>query len=221
MRFCVPTGNFGDIYAGFAAGKMGLPIDNLTIATNMNDILERTVKTGLYEVRGVTPTVSPSMDIQVSSNFERLLFDVHGRDSESIVQLMSSLSQSGAFKFGPEALKKINADFDAVSTEEEETLKTIADVYAASGVMIDPHTAVALAGSRSDNHNDNVANIILSTAHPAKFPDAVEKATGHKPHMPSELSALFDLDEFFSVLPNDPETVEEFIKATTRANRNN
>ena len=121
MRFCVPTGNFGDIYAGFAAGKMGLPIDNLTIATNMNDILERTVKTGLYEVRGVTPTVSPSMDIQVSSNFERLLFDVHGRDSESIVQLMSSLSQSGAFKFGPEALKKINADFDAVSTEEEET----------------------------------------------------------------------------------------------------
>jgi len=221
MRFCVPTGNFGDIYAGFAAGKMGLPIDNLTIATNMNDILERTVKTGLYEVRGVTPTVSPSMDIQVSSNFERLLFDVHGRDSESIVQLMSSLSQSGAFKIGPEALKKINDDFDAVSTEEEETLKTIADVYAASGVMIDPHTAVALAGSRSDNHNDNVANIILSTAHPAKFPDAVEKATGHKPHMPSELSALFDLDEFFSVLPNDLETVEEFIKATTRANHNN
>ena len=99
--------------------------------------------------------------------------------------------------------------------------KTIADVYAASGVMIDPHTAVALAGSRSDNHNDNVANIILSTAHPAKFPDAVEKATGHKPHMPSELSALFDLDEFFSVLPNDLETVEEFIKATTRANHNN
>ncbi len=124
MRFCVPTGNFGDIYAGFAADKMGLPIDNLTIATNMNDILERTVKTGLYEVRGVTPTVSPSMDIQVSSNFERLLFDVHGRDSESIIQLMSSLSQSGAFKIGPEALKKINDDFDAVSTEEEETLKT-------------------------------------------------------------------------------------------------
>jgi len=221
VRFYVPTGNFGDIYAGFAASKMGLPIDNLTIATNMNNILERTVKTGLYEVLGVTPTVSPSMDIQVSSNFERLLFDVHGRDSESIVQMMSSLSQSGAFKIGPEALKKINDDFDAVCADEEETLKTIADVYAESGVMIDPHTAVALAGSRSDNHNDNVANIILSTAHPAKFPDAVEKATGHKPHMPSELSALFDLDEFFSVLPNDLKTVEEFIKATARANRNN
>ncbi|MCK5517246.1 MAG: hypothetical protein KAI39_10255, partial [Desulfobulbaceae bacterium] len=99
--------------------------------------------------------------------------------------------------------------------------KTIADVYATSGVMIDPHTAVALASSRCGNHSDNVANIILSTAHPAKFPDAVKKATGHKPHMPSELSALFDLDERFSVLPNDLETVEGFIKATARANRNN
>jgi len=221
VRFYVPTGNFGDIYAGFAAGKMGLPIDNLTIATNMNDILERTVKTGLYEVRGVTPTVSPSMDIQVSSNFERLLFDVHGRDSKSIVQLMSSLGQSGAFKIGPEALKKINDDFDAVRIGEEETLKTIADVYGASGVMIDPHTAVALAGSRCGNQNDNVANIILSTAHPAKFPDAVEKATGHKPDMPSELSALFDLGERFSVLPNDLEAVEGFIKANAKESSNN
>ncbi len=101
------------------------------------------------------------------------------------------------------------------------TPKTIADVYAASGVMIDPHTAVALSGSRRNDHDDNVTNIILSTAHPAKFPDAVEKATGHKPHMPSELSALFDLGERFSVLPNDLETVEGFIKATGRANRNN
>ena len=218
VRFCVPTGNFGDIYAGFAAGKMGLSIDKLTIATNMNDILERVVRTGRYEVLGVTPTASPSMDIQVSSNFERLLFDAHGRDSESIVRLMSSLSQSGAFTIGPEALKNINDDFDAVRTEEEETLKTIADVYTASGVMIDPHTAVALAGSRCGNQNDNVANIVLSTAHPAKFPDAVEKATGHKPHMPPELSALFDLCERFSVLPNDLETIEGFIEANARAN---
>ena len=221
MRFCVPTGNFGDIYAGYAAGKMGLPIDKLTIATNMNDILKRAVKTGLYEILSVTPTSSPSMDIQVSSNFERLLFDAHDRDSESIVRLMRSLSQSDAFRIGPKALKNINDDFDAVRTEEEETLKTIADVYAVSGVMIDPHTAVALSASRRNDHNDNVTNIILSTAHPAKFPDAVEKATGHKPHMPSELSALFDLDEFFSVLPNDLETVEGFIKATARVNRNN
>jgi threonine synthase len=222
VRFCVPTGNFGDIYAGYAAGKMGLPIDKLTIATNMNDILERVVRTGRYEALGVTPTVSPSMDIQVSSNFERLLFDAHGRDSESIVRLMSSLNQSGAFTLSPEALKNINDDFDAVRTEEEETLKTIADVYTASGVMIDPHTAVALAGSRCcGNQNDNVANIVLSTAHPAKFPDAVEKATGHKPHMPPELSALFDLGERFSVLPNDLETVEGFIEAKARANRGN
>jgi len=221
VRFCVPTGNFGDIYAGFAAGKMGLSIDKLTIATNMNDILGRTVRTGLYEVLGVTPTLSPSMDIQVSSNFERLLFDVYGRDSESIVRLISSFNQSGAFKIGLEALKNINDDFDAVRTEEEATLETIADVYAASGVMIDPHTAVALAGSRCSNQNDNVANIILSTAHPAKFPDAVEQATGHKPHMPPELSALFALGERFTVLPNDLETVEGLIKATARANRNN
>ncbi len=221
MRFCVPTGNFGDIYAGFAASNMGLSIDRLTIATNTNDILERAVKTGLYEVLGVTPTSSPSMDIQVSSNFERLLFDAYDRNSENIARLMGSLRQSDTFKISPEALKNINADFGAVRTEEKETLRTIADVYAASGVMIDPHTAVALSGSRRNNHNDSVANIILATAHPAKFPDAVEKATGHKPHMPSELSALFDLDEFFTVLPNDLETVEEFIKASARARRNN
>jgi len=213
VRFCVPTGNFGDIYAGFAAGKMGLPIDKLTIATNMNDILERTIKTGRYEILGVIPTISPSMDIQVSSNFERLLFDAYRRDSESIAQLMSSLSQSGAYMVGPDAMKNIHNDFDAVRIEEEGTLKTIADVYAASGVMIDPHTAVALAASRYGNQDDNVPNIILSTAHPAKFPDAVEKATGHKPHMPSELSSLFDLSERFSVLPNDLDAVEGFIKA--------
>ncbi len=221
VRFCVPTGNFGDIYAGYSAGKMGLPMDRLTIATNMNDILERVVRTGRYEVVGVTPTASPSMDIQVSSNFERLLFEAHGRDSESIVRLMNSLGESGAFTIGPKALKNINDDFDAVRTEEEETLKTIADVYTASGVMIDPHTAVALAGSRCGDQNDNVANIILSTAHPAKFPDAVEKATGHKPHMPPELSALFDFKERFSVLPNDLETIEGFIEANARASRSN
>ncbi len=221
VRFCVPTGNFGDIYAGFAACQMGLPIDKLTIATNMNDILERTIKTGRYEIFGVIPTISPSMDIQVSSNFERLLFEAHGRDSESIVRLMSSLSRSGTFTISPEALKNINNDFDAVRIGEEETLKTITDVYVASGVMIDPHTAVALAGSRCSNQNDNVANIILSTAHPAKFPDAVEKATGHKPHMPSELSVLFDLGERFNVLPNDLDAVEGFIKANAKENSNN
>ncbi len=217
VRFCVPTGNFGDVFAGYAARKMGLPIDRLTIATNVNDILERTVKTGRYEMLGVTPTTSPSMDIQVSSNFERLLFDAVGRDGQSVVRMMNALSQSGAFTIEPEALKYIVSHFDAVRTDEEETLKTIAEVYATSGAMIDPHTAVALAGARRTLPSDALPNIILSTAHPAKFPDAVEKATGSKPPMPAQLSTLFDMQERFNVLPNDLNTVEGFIQANAKA----
>jgi len=148
MRFCVPTGTFGDIFAGYAAGKMGLLIDRLTIATNINDILTRVVKSGRYEVLGVTPTASPSMDIQVSSNFERLLFDAVGRDGGQVVHMMNALGQSGAFTIDSTALNYIQSRFDAVRTDEEETLKTMAEVYAASGDMIDPHTAVALAGAR-------------------------------------------------------------------------
>jgi len=217
VRFCVPTGNFGDIYAGFAAAKMGLPIDRLTIATNINDILERAVKTGRYEVLGVTPTTSPSMDIQVSSNFERLLFDAVGRDGASVTRMMNSLSQSGSFTISPDALAYIANDFDAIRSDEDETLKTMHEVYVTSGEMIDPHTAVALAGARAGRHSGAIPNIILSTAHPAKFPDAVEKATGIRPRMPAHLSALFDLEEHFSVLPNDLETVEGFIAANARS----
>ncbi len=217
VRFCVPTGNFGDIYAGFAATKMGLPIDRLTIATNVNDILKRAVKTGRYEVLGVTPTASPSMDIQVSSNFERLLFDAVGREGESVTRMMNSLSQSGNFTINPDALTYIANNFDAVRTDEDETLKTIAEVYATSGEMIDPHTAVALAGARAGDNLEAIPQIILSTAHPAKFPDAVEKATGVRPLMPAQLSALFDLEERYSVLPNDLETVEGFIEANARS----
>ncbi len=217
VRFCVPTGNFGDIYAGYAATKMGLPIDRLTIATNVNDILERAVKTGRYEVLGVTPTVSPSMDIQVSSNFERLLFDAVGREGASVTHMMNSLSQSGSFTITPEALTYIANNFDAVRSDEDETLKTIQEVYATSGEMIDPHTAVALAGARAGGNLEAIPQIILSTAHPAKFPDAVEKATGVRPPMPAQLSALFDLEERYSVLPNDLETVEGFIEANARS----
>jgi len=217
VRFCVPTGNFGDIYAGYAATKMGLSIDRLTIATNVNDILERAVKTGRYEVLGVTPTASPSMDIQVSSNFERLLFDAVGRDCAHVVRMMNSLSQSGSFTINPDALTSIANDFDAIRTDEDETLKTIREVYETSGEMIDPHTAVALAGARASSHPEAIPRIILSTAHPAKFPDAVEKATGARPLMPAQLSALFDLEERFSVLPNDLETVEGFIEANARS----
>lgn len=217
VRFCVPTGNFGDVFAGYAAGKMGLPIDKLTIATNVNDILKRAVNTGRYEMLGVSPTVSPSMDIQVSSNFERLLFDAVERDGESVVRMMNSLNQSGAFTIDPAALKYIADGFDAVTTNEEETLKIIADVYATSHDLIDPHTAVALAGARKKKRDSSIPNIVLSTAHPAKFPDAVEKATGTRPPMPAPLSALFDLEERFNVLPNDLQTIEGFIEANARA----
>lgn len=212
VSFSVPTGNFGDIFAGLVAKRMGLPVDRLVIATNVNDILDRTLKTGHYETRGVRPSTSPSMDIQVSSNFERLLFEVHGRDAYAVRRMMASLSQSGAFTIGSRELGQIRHEFGSGATGEAETAETIRRTLAETGELLDPHTAVGYAAAR---HAEATASpmVTLATAHPAKFPDAVEKACGVRPGLPLRLAHLMDAAERFTVLPNDVGRVRDFILA--------
>ncbi len=218
VQFAVPTGNFGDVLAGYVARQMGLPITRLVVATNANDILARTLFTGRYEVRGVQATYSPSMDIQVSSNFERLLFDVYDREPAAIRALMASLAQSGAFRVADAPRAAIARLFAGASVGEEETLAEIGRVYRESGHVIDPHTAVATASARRQRHEDPATPMIaLSTAHPAKFPDAVEKATGKRPALPDHLADLLERPERISVLPNDIATVERVIRDRRRA----
>ena len=216
VSFCVPTGNFGDIFAGFVAKKMGLPIDRLVIATNVNDILHRTLETGAYELREVVASQSPSMDIQVSSNFERLLFEAMGRDGAAVAGLMSSLGQAGSFTLPEAALAAIRADFASGRADEAETAATIGRIRAETGEVIDPHTAVAVSVAERFLSGD-VPMITLSTAHPAKFPDAVEAATGARPALPVWLGDLMAREERFDVVENDLVAVERFVEGRSRA----
>jgi threonine synthase len=213
VSFTVPTGNFGDIFAGYCAKRMGLPIERLVIATNENDILARTLASGVYETRGVVPTQSPSMDIQVSSNFERLLFDAYQRDAAAVRALMAAFAQSGQFSIAPEPLKAIRDDFDAFATDEADCAREMARVHRESGYVLDPHTSVAVHAARRALARDRtVPMIVLSTAHPAKFPDAVAKAIGSRPALPPHLADLMTRQERFSVLPNDGRAVARFIR---------
>lgn len=219
VSFCVPTGNFGDIYAGYAAKNMGLPVDRLVIATNVNDILARTLETGRYETRGVTATTSPSMDIQVSSNFERLLFDVYGRNAADVARLMAGLQQSGAFTITDGGLAALRRDFTAGRTSEAETAATIRETLADTGELVDPHTAVGLQVANGLQRDPSVPMITLSTAHPAKFPDAVKEACGIYPELPPRLSDLYEREERLTVLPNQLDAVEQFVAQRSRAAR--
>jgi len=215
VTFVVPTGNFGDIFAGDCARRMGLPIRTLVIATNANDILARTLETGRYEVTGVQPTISPSMDIQVSSNFERLLFEAAGRDADAVKTMMSSLRQSGGFGIPAHALEAIRGKFAAGRTDEDATSRTIAGTYAASGYLLDPHTAVAVNVARGFTGGREPV-VTLSTAHPAKFPAAVKAASGIEPALPAWLSDLYEREERLTVLDNSQGAVEAFISERTR-----
>lgn len=217
VSFSVPTGNFGDIFAGYVAKQMGLPIDKLVIATNINDILHRTLTTGSYTVEGVTATDAPSMDIQVSSNFERLLFDAYGRDAASVRAAMASLKQSGSFDVAPAALDAMRADFASARVSNEAMHATMKQAQAQLGMLIDPHTAVGVAAAR-ETRDPAVPMVTLATAHPAKFPAAVEAATGQHPALPHHLSDLFDREEHMSDLANDLAVVERFVEdKATRA----
>jgi len=216
VSFCVPTGNFGDIFAGYTAKRMGVPIDRLVIATNVNDILDRTLKTGRYEMQGVKPSSSPSMDIQVSSNFERLLYKAYGRDAAAIRSLMSGLAQSGAFTIAPKELAAIRGEFDSFAVNEAETAKTIAQTLKATGELLDPHSATAFAAALRAKAGTS-AMVTLATAHPAKFPEAVEKASGIRPNLPQRLSHLLNAKERFTILPNSATAVRDFVLSIKKA----
>jgi len=217
VDFTVPTGNFGDVFAGYVAKRMGLPIRHLHVATNVNDILARALATGTYEVREVHATASPSMDIQVSSNFERLVFEASGRDAGLVRALMASLKQSGRFTLPAAVLAAIRADFRAGRADEEETQAAIRAAWREAGDLVDPHTAVALAVADRDIADATVPNIVLSTAHAAKFPDAVEAACGRRPALPAWLDGLMTRPEHIEVVANDQSAIERFIRLNSRA----
>jgi threonine synthase len=217
IAFTVPTGNFGDVYAGYVAHRLGLPIDRLVIATNVNDILARTLSTGLYELRDVVPTTSPSMDIQVSSNFERLLFDAYRGDAGAIRAMMGSLAQSRRFALSTPALTHIRALFSADRADEDEVAATIRTVKRETGNFIDPHTAVGIAVAEKEPRDPAVPMVVLSTAHAAKFPEAVAAACGIRPPLPEWLSDLEQRPERVTPLPADQSAVERFVLKTSRA----
>ncbi|MDR0808361.1 MAG: threonine synthase [Gemmobacter sp.] len=209
VSFTVPTGNFGDIYAGYIAKRMGLPIAQLVIATNQNDILDRALRSGAYQTVGVKPSISPSMDIQVSSNFERALFDACGRDGAVVAQLMAGL-KSGGFTIPQDALESLRATFASGRCSEDETRATIKATLAATGELLCPHSAVGV--KVAGDHSGPVPMITLATAHPAKFPDAVAAAAGIRPALPPRMAGLFDRPERFTRMPNDLAALQALIR---------
>jgi threonine synthase len=220
VAFSVPTGNFGDVFAGYVAGRLGLPIDQLLIATNANDILARTLATGTYELRSVVPTTSPSMDIQVSSNFERLLFEAYDRDAAAVRGLMGSLKQAGAFTVAPAPLAAIRSRFGATSVSEEQVADEIGRTWREAGYLLDPHTAIGVTAARGRlADRPDVPVVALATAHPAKFPDAVERATGLRPALPPHLADLLGRPERLTRIPNEIEAAKSFVRAQARAVR--
>ncbi len=203
VSFCVPTGNFGNIYAGYAARAMGLPVERLLIASNSNDILARFIESGEQRLAGVTPTWSPSMDIQVSSNFERFLFDLFDRDGKALARAMHAFRATGAMSVSAAQLARARATFDAGRLDDAGTLSAIADARRETGELLDPHTAVAYAVARQRRGARDVPMVVLATAHPAKFPDAVRTATGEAPPLPARLADLATKAERCTTLPND------------------
>ena len=213
VSFVAPTGNFGDIFAGYAAKKMGLNINRLIVATNTNDILHRAMTTGDYSPASVTPTASPSMDIQIASNFERLLFEIMDRDSTRLREKMQGFTATGSMTLTPDERKKIAVHFGSHAASEEETLNEIKRHYESIGDLIDPHTAVARCAAVKLRERGDLkgAVVTLSTAHPAKFPDAVEKACGVTPALPGSFASLFELDEHMTRSENSTEAVKSII----------
>jgi len=217
ISFSVPTGNFGDVLAGWVAKRMGLPVERLMVGANANDILHRTLKRGAYEIRGVIPTTSPSMDIQVSSNFERLLFEAYGRDGAAIRGLMANLAQSRAFTIAPEPLARVREEFSSAAVAEKDVAAEIRETWRQAGYMLDPHTAVGVRAAKAlRRDNPETPVVSLATAHPAKFPEAVERATGLRPELPPHLADLMDRPERFSRLPNEQTAIERFIRERAR-----
>ena len=210
ISFTVPTGNFGDIFAGFIAKQIGLPIDRLVIATNQNDILHRCLETSAYTKSGVKPSISPSMDIEVSSNFERALFWAHDKDGAAIKSLMDDLAQNGGFSISENAMGALLENYDSGMLDEQGTYEMITRAKQETGEILCPHSAVAVAVA--EKHLGETAMITLATAHPAKFPDAVEKATGERPALPARMADLFEREERVTRAPNDLDALKTLIR---------
>jgi threonine synthase len=214
VSFAVPTGNFGNIFSGWVARHMGLPVAQLVIGSNRNDILTRLVHTGTMQIAEVVPTMSPSMDIQVSSNFERVLFDLNGRDGGMTAEQMGVFRQSGRLRLEADQLHDLRATFAAASIDEPSTTAQIAETYRSSGVVLDPHTAVGVAAAARVDRDPDIPLVALATAHPAKFPDAVEQAIGKRPALPDHLADLFDRPERYEVVANDVDVVKAALRSS-------
>lgn len=212
ISFAVPTGNFGDVFAGYLAKKMGLPIDRLIVATNSNDILHRCISANDHSKRELIHSLSPSMDIMVSSNFERLLFDAYGQHSDVIRQLMADF-ESGQMTLSSQAIARIREHFDSYRVDDSETIAMITDIYESTEYLLDPHTAIGVKAARAMRQSSNVPNVCLATAHPAKFPEAVRKAgQGQDSSLPHHMANLFDRRERYQVLPNAIDVVQRYMR---------
>ncbi len=211
--FAVPTGNFGNVYAGYAARAMGLPIEKLVVGSNRNDILTRFFASGEMTLGTVEPTLSPSMDIQISSNFERLLFDLYDRDGARLAEAMDRFRETGRLAVGGDELKAARDVFAGYAFSDDDTLVAIQAIYEAHNILIDPHTAVGLMAGRAARRADGMPLVMLATAHPAKFPDAVERATGLRPRLPAHLADLFERPEGCHMLPNEIGALRDHIRA--------
>ena len=210
INFSVPTGNFGDVYAGYLAKKMGLPINKLIVATNQNDILYRAISNGVYEVEKVFETLSPSIDIQVASNFERLLYDLNEGDDLQTIDAMKNIKEKGKYIINQKKLDQINSNFLSSRMSEEEVLKTINKVYKKFNIILDPHSAIGYGAF--DKINLDGINIVLATAHPCKFPDAIKKAIDIKSDLPEELMFVMGKKENYDIIDNDVEKIKQYIK---------
>lgn len=213
MAFSVPTGNFGDIFAGYLARNMGLPISQLVVATNRNDILHRFMSGNRYDKDTLHPSLSPSMDIMVSSNFERLLFDMHGRNGALVKELMDNFKQTGKLSVEDERWTETRRLFDSLAVDDEATCATIAEVYRDCGELLDPHTAIGVHAARECRRSMSTPMITLGTAHPVKFPEAVRKAGLDEPQLPAHLADLFERAERCTVLPNSLTDIQQFVAA--------
>ncbi|MCL4132195.1 UNVERIFIED_CONTAM: hypothetical protein GTU68_007581, partial [Idotea baltica] len=214
VNYSVPTGNFGDIFAGYVAKQMGFPVGRLMVATNENDILHRTFETGRYEKGMTTPTISPSMDIQVSSNFERLVFELVERDGAAVTGMMDDLAKTGAFSLSQGHIERLREDFDSARVDQARTKATIAKVLEDTGILLDPHTAIGVAAAQGWEVDGPIVS--LACAHPAKFPDAVKEAAGEIAELPPHMADLYERDERVTVLPNDLAAIQAHIRNEAR-----
>ncbi|MDB2485784.1 threonine synthase [Pelagibacteraceae bacterium] len=210
MNFSVPTGNFGDVYAGYLSKKMGLPINKFVVATNKNDILHRAISNGNYEAESVSETNSPSMDIQIASNFERLIYDLNNCDDDETRKIMHGIKEKGKYIISKDKMKKINEDFLSASMSEKEILDTIKEVQVKYDIILDPHSAIGFGSLNKVNLEGN--NVVLATAHPCKFPEAIDKSIGIKPDLPDELKYVMGEKENYNIISNNLSKTQQYIK---------